>query len=155
MTDIQHWLLRVGDGEHYRASSVKNIWGIYSTTPFGKFFLRKAKKGDKLWFVKSGGQLIGVSTFSSTKARELGPLISFTLTNEELGWVKQKGEWDMEVHYENLYDITCLEYMSEIKCAATIRLYNEKCKVNLPQEYILIERYSKIRKGGETEESTH
>jgi len=109
-------------------------------------FLKKVKEGDLLWFVKSktNGQIIAVATFTETKKRILGPLISLTLTNTELGWDKTDGDWDTEVHYKDLYNLTNCNLISEIKGAAGIRLYNENCKVNLPAEYPYIVRYSKV-----------
>ena len=78
-----------------------------------------------------------------TKKRILGPLIELTLTNSELGWDKSEGEWDTEVHYKDLYNLTHCNLMSEITGAAGIRQYNDKCKVNLITEYPNIVRYSK------------
>jgi hypothetical protein len=141
-----HWLFRIGDGEHFQSSMKKSVWGIYSTTTCGKHFTRTAKAGDIIWFVKSGGLLAWLGTFIETKERVLGPLIALTESNEELGWVKQEGTWDMEVHYKDLYDIQSLELNSQIKSPLTIRLYNDKCKVNLVEEYALITRYSKVIK---------
>jgi len=141
-----HFLLYIGDGVHFNASSSKRIWGINSILPSAKGFLRRAKEGDLLWFVKSktNGQIVAVATFMSTNERILGPLIELTLTNSELGWDKSKGEWDTEVHYKDLYNLTNCNLISEIKGAAVIRLYNDKCKVNLITEYPHIVRYSKV-----------
>ena len=47
------WLLRVGDGENFINSSRYRIWGIQSTSPANKHFIRNVKIGDRLWFVKS------------------------------------------------------------------------------------------------------
>ena len=146
MSSPKDFILRVGDSVHFKNSSKQNIWGINSKHSFGKFFIKNAKSGDRLWFVKSksNGLIIAVSTFTHIKERELGPLIAVTQTNEELGWTKQKGEWDTELHYKDLYDVSMLGYVSDIKGTSTIRMYNEKCKVNLPEEYPLIVRYSKV-----------
>jgi hypothetical protein len=104
-----------------------------------------AKNGDRLWFVesKNKGRIVAVATFTRTTERILGPLIPLTLTNEELGWDKD-GEWDTEVNYTDLYDLTGFNLNSEIKGAVGIRPYTEKCKINLPTEYSNILRYSKI-----------
>lgn len=145
--ESKHWLLRIGDGQHFVSSSSKNIWGINSSDKGNTgAFLTNAKPGDILWFVKSKskGQLIAVATFKEFKKRELGPLICFTATNEELGWVKQTGNWDTEVHYKDLYNLTQCCLYSEIKSPLVVRLYNEKCKIILPQEYIYIVKYSKV-----------
>jgi hypothetical protein len=141
-----HFLLHIGDGIHFNASSSKSIWGINSKYSCAKGFLTAAKEGDLLWFVKSktNGQLVAVATFTSTHKRILGPLIELTLTNSELGWDKSDGEWDIEVHYKDLYNLTHCNLISEIKGAVGIRLFNNKCKVNLIAEYPHIVCYSKV-----------
>jgi hypothetical protein len=143
-----HFLLRIGDGDHFNASSTKYIWGINSSHHHSKWFLSTAKPGDSLWFVqsKTNGQIVAVATFTETKKRVLGPLIELTLTNAELGWDKTEGEWDTEVHYKDLYNLKQCNLISEIKGPAVIRLYNDKCKVNLITEYPNIVRYSKLTK---------
>lgn len=146
----KHWLLRIGDGEHFSSSSKKNIWGVDSSDICNiKPFLNVVKPGDHLWFVKSKakGKITHLATFTATKTRETGPLIAFTQTNEELGWTKQKGDWDTEIHFKDLYDLTEIDLLSEIKSPKVVRLYNElKCKAKLPQEYEYIVRYSKVIK---------
>ncbi len=144
---VEHWILRVGDGDHFWSSSIKNIWGIDSNNKSNtQVFINTVKSGDLLWFVQSNskGKLIAVATFTEMKNRETGPLIALTLTNEELGWVKTKGNWDIEVHYKNLYDLRLCDLLSEIQSPKVIRKYNEKCKVNLPLEYPYIVKYSKV-----------
>lgn len=145
----EHWILRVGDGDHFWSSSKQYIWGINSNHKCStNSFIQQVKHGDLLWFVKSGerGKLIAVSTFIELKKREVGPLIAFTATNEELGWTKQSGEWDLEVHYKALYDLRECGLFSEIKSPLVIRKYNEKCKVNLPIEYPYLLKYIHARK---------
>jgi hypothetical protein len=141
-----HFLLRIGDGSHFKSSSTKSIWGITSKHPFAKRFISIVKEGDLLWFVTGGsnGLIVALATFTGIKERVLGPLLALTLTNEELGWNKSEGEWDKEVHYKNLYNLSSCGLFSEIKAACGIRLYNDKCKIDLPKEYINIIRYSKI-----------
>ena len=141
-----NFLLHIGDGVHFNASSAKFIWGINSKHSFAKGFINTVKEGDLLWFVKSktNGQIVAVATFTHTNKRILGPLIALNLTNAELGWDKSEGDWDTEVHYKDLYNLTHCNLISEIKGATTIRLYNDKCKVNLITEYPQIIRYSKV-----------
>ena len=140
-----HFILRIGDGAHFNASSSKSIWGINAKVIACKWFKSIAKAGDVLWFVKSKskGQIVAMATFTETRDRIIGPIIDLTLTNKELGWDKTDGEWDTEVHYKDLYDLTKSKLHTEIKSPLTIREYNrEKCKVDLPEEYPRIVRYS-------------
>ena len=141
-----NFLLRIGDGVHFNASSSKSIWGITSKHSFAKMFQKEAKEGDLLWFIKNktNGQIVAVATFTRTNKRILGPLIELTLTNAELGWDKSEGDWDTEVHYKDLYNLTHCNLISEIEAPAGIRRYNYKCKINLITEYPQIIRYSKI-----------
>jgi len=150
------WLIRIGDGQHFKASSTKSIWGINSEHSCSKGFLTRVKEGDRLWFIKSKpkgktkdqivplAQIVAVATFIRTNERILGPLIELTLTDLELGWDKTEGEWDTEVHYKDLYNLTHSNLDSKIEGAVVIRPYNDKCKVNLPTEYPYIVRYSKV-----------
>lgn len=142
------WLLRVGDGENLKRSSKYRIWGISSKITTNKCFLKNVKPGDRLWFVKSksNGKLIAVATYCSHNMRELGPLVDTSLTNEELGWTGSGEDWtaDVEVHYTDLYGLNDCELLTHIKGAATIRKYDEKCRVNLAVEYSYIVRYSKV-----------
>ena len=145
-----NFLLYIGDGEHFNASSSKSIWGINTiTSSLGKWFTTVAKEGDLLWFVtsKSKGRIVAVATFISTQRRVLGPLVTLTLTNAELGWDKSDGNWDTEIHYKNLYNLTHCDMFSELKGPSTIRRYDlAKCKVDLIAEYPNIVRYSKVTK---------
>jgi hypothetical protein len=142
------WILRVGDGENLKRSSKYRIWGMQSTSPDGKYFVKNVKPGDRLWFVtsKSHGKLIAVATYCSHNMREFGPLIDISLTNEELGWSGSGPDWtsNVEVHYTELYNLNACDLLTHIKSAKTVRTYNEKCGVNLPVEYSYIARYSRV-----------
>jgi len=143
------WLLRVGDGENFKNSSKYRIWGIQSTTPDNKYFIKNVKPGDRLWFVKSKshGKLTAVATYRSHNTRELGPILNISMTNEELGWRGEGTVWtsDTEIHYTDLYGLENCDLLTHIKGAKTIRKYNEeKCRVQLAIEYSYIVRYSKI-----------
>lgn len=143
------WLLRVGDGKNLKSSSKYRIWGIQSTSPTNKYFIKNVKQGDRLWFVKSKsqGKLLGVAIYRSHNTRESGPLINTYMTEEELGWIhKEDSDWksDIEVHYSDLYGLEACDLLTHIKGALTIRKYDEKCRVDLAVEYSNIIRYSKI-----------
>jgi hypothetical protein len=43
-----HFLLRIGDGNHFNSSSVKSIWGINSVYPASKMFISSVQEGDLL-----------------------------------------------------------------------------------------------------------
>lgn len=142
-----HWLVRIGeDTTSFVNSSSKSTWGCDSSSPHAKHFLRTAKTGDRIWFVKSKshGLLIAVATFTGTRKRDIGPLISFTATNEDLGWTRESEPSDTEIHYKDLYNVSSCNLLSHIKSPITFRVYDEKCKVNLPQEYNNIVIYSKV-----------
>lgn len=144
---VTDYLFRIGDGEHFMKSAPLNTWGIDSQTTLGKWFVKSVKPNDRLWFVKSKnkGLIVAVASFTCLKERVVGPLIALTATNEDLGWTKQEGKWDTEVHFKDLYNLSECDLKSEILCPSVIRVYNEKqCKVNLPVEYGNIVRYSKI-----------
>lgn len=142
------WLLRVGDGENFINSSRYRIWGIQSTSPANKHFIRNVNVGDRLWFVKSNsnGKIIAVATFQSLNKRELGPLVNFTMTNQELGWSGEGPDWtsDTEVHYSDMHGLSDCELLTHIKGPTTIRKYDDKCRVNLSIEYNNIIRYSRM-----------
>ena len=143
------WIFRVGNGDNFIKSSPHRIWGMQTNnSPNGKHFVKNVKPGDRLWFVKSKshGKIIAVATYRSHNKREFGPLISVSMTNEELGWVGEGPDWtsDTEVHYSDLFGLTECEMLTHIKGAGGVRLYNEKCRVNLPVEYSSIVRYSKV-----------
>jgi hypothetical protein len=143
-----HWLLRVGDGENFINSSKYKIWGINSTSSFGKYFIKNIKEGDILWFVKSKshGKIIAVATYVSQNMRQLGPLIDISLTNDELGWSGNGVDLkcDTEIHYSNLYGLLECDILTNIKGITSIRKYDEKIELNLPDEYQKIVKYSKI-----------
>ena len=143
------WIFRVGNGDNFIKSSPHRIWGMQTNnSPTGKHFVKNVKPGDRLWFVKSKsqGKLVALATYRSHNTREFGPLIDISLSNEELGWTGSGTDWsaDVEVHYTDLYGLNDYELLTHIKGAATIRKYDEKCRVNLAVEYSYIVRYSRV-----------
>ena len=140
----KHFLLRIGNGFNFRASSARHIWGIVSK--YAKFFLEEAKEGDILWFIQadSNGLAIAVATYVSSRAR--GPS---TLTSEELGWTDPSGgHSDTEIHYRDLYDLSHCGLETNIQYANGVRRYEsegaQRSQVDLPAEYPSIVRYSKV-----------
>lgn len=142
-----NWLFRVGNGENLKRSSKYRIWGISSKSLASKYFIQNVKLGDRLWFVKnkSQGKILAVATYRSHNMRILGPLVDISLTNEELGWFDPiDGEYNIEIHYTDLYGLNDCELLTHIKGMSTIRKYDEKCRVNLEVEYSYIVRYSRV-----------
>ena len=141
----RHWLLRVGDGKHLLTSSQFGIWGVSSHNNtnvknfvgFGRKSSSSAKPGDILWFIKSGcgGLAVACAIFTEFVLREPGK----TMSNSELGWDvspgSSNGDWDYEVRFTHFTDISHLKILTEIKSACSVRLYNERCKANLPSIY--------------------
>jgi hypothetical protein len=144
------WILRAANGENLIRSSKYKMWGINTTNSCGKYFIKHVKPGDRLWFVqsKSHGKLLAVATYRSQNKRDLGPLIDVSMSNEELGWttapIHGSTDWDTEIHYTDLYNLSECDLLTHIKGAVTIRKYDEKCRVDLPVEYSYIVRYSKV-----------
>ncbi len=144
---VKEWILRIGDGKNFINSSKSNIWGISSKY---KTFISSCEPGDRLWFIISGsnGKIFSVAEFVSLKFREVGPLISITPTNEELGWDNSGETCDIQIEYKNLLNLSNCELYSDIKGQVTVRLWKEdSSEINLPLEYHYIRKYCNISKG--------
>jgi hypothetical protein len=143
---MNHWIIRIGDGKNFINSSNKNIWGINSNNSNNKYFLKYVKKDDILWFIKnkSNGKILAMATFKSVHKRELEPLINLTLDNTELGW-DNISNIDIEIHYENLYNLNNCNLLTNIRGMSTIRKYDiNKIYIDLDNEYNNIIKYSSI-----------
>ena len=135
-----HWLFRVGpDASNLYNCSKHNVWGLNSSNKNSKKFVREAKHGDLLWFVKGGaskGLIVAFAVYTGSVTRVKGE----NLNDNELGWnyqcpwVKSQG-WDIEIQYEEFKYIEQMQLLSEIQQSANPRVYNEKCKVYLPEIY--------------------
>jgi len=142
----QDWLFRVGDGINLKKSSIHKIWSLNTKSSDGKFFIRNVKLDDRLWFIqsKSKGKIIAVATYQSHNKRDFGPLLNITMTDEELGWLKDDINSDTEIHYTDLFNLSNCDLLTNIQSPKTIRKYNDKSIIKLPEEYNYIVRYSKI-----------
>lgn len=142
-------ILRVGDGNNFRNSSHRSIWAVKETKTG---FVNNVKEGDILWFIrnkvkgqKGNGKVIAVATFVSKNKRVIGPLLSITPTNDELGWDEKGGFCGVELHYKNLYNLTDCKLFTGQKNQTTICEYsNCKLSVNLVVEYEYICKYLQI-----------
>jgi len=129
----KHFILRIDSGKHFVLSSPYFTWGINSSSDAGKSFMNNVQNGDILWFVtsKSNGLIFAVATFSYFRERN-----AHTPSNEDLGWTQTTGEWNMEVHYKQFYDLSSHNLLTLLKGNCPIRKYNyDKCQINLPVEY--------------------
>ena len=128
------YLFRVGDGKNFWNSSHLYTWGTKGVNG-----LRDIKKGDRMWFItnNSKGMIIAVATFDM-----IIPRTDSSLSDEELGW-SGNGGWNYEIHYKDLYDVTKLNYLTNIKNQNSVSKPTENCEVNLMIEYPLIVKYSR------------
>ena len=136
-----HWLIHTGNNQNFENSIPHKRWGYDSTHK--KTFGSTVKAGDILWFVRKG-KILFMVTFVSKNKREVGPLISLTLTNEELGWTSGGPDWDMEIHYKDLYDLRNADIDAGVRGQCALRVYDPTaCTTDLPAEYNAIVKYSK------------
>ena len=145
MEHIEHekrfWIIRVNNGENFRNSKF-SFWGVKR----GKggcirTIVKKMNKGDILWFMTSkkyGGKLIGMSEYSEFYDRANEPLIQInTLTNHEQNW-KGDEDWDIQIHYCNLYMTEKQNIIGCIQCGGIILEYEtfiDKINGNLYNHY--------------------
>lgn len=117
-----HWLIRVNDGVNFR-NSKHPFWGVkrcHKTT------VEKIEKGDILWFMTSkphGGKLIGMSEYIESYDRQDEQLISiYTYSNKDQNWEGDE-DWDIQLHYKNLYNTEKQDIKAVIQCAGVILNY--------------------------------
>ena len=139
------WILRVGTGVQLKNGFAHKIWGVNCGTIFGKGFMDRVQRGDRLWFVPSGmdGKIMSVATYGHHTRVENDELFNAGLTLEALGW---ENKYNVIVHYSELYDVSdCDGLFTKIKGTTTIRQYRGgdlcSCMINLPVEYRSICRY--------------
>lgn len=150
---VKHYILRVGDGNNFINSSNVSIWAVNSRY---RSFITNVKEGDKLWFVKNrvegqifNGKIIAVADFVSKNERIIGPLITLTPTNSELNWDDIGGFCAIEIHYNNLYNLSECELFTGQNNQTTICDYDNikhNLIVDLDVEYKYILKYSNIRR---------
>lgn len=137
---MKHWFIRVGDGENFK-NSRHPFWGVkrgnHNST---KSLISKMEKGDILWFINSkpyGGIVVGMAEFVCMYDRQDEPIIKInTYTNEEQNW-KGDGDWDIQIHYDNLYDTELQNIKICIQCASSILKYETfKKKLEMNKDFI-------------------
>ena len=141
---INNWAFRV-DGINFNNSKKHNIYSCSKSSKSNSPFIKHAKRGDNLLFIpnNSNCKVAYLATFYGIKERT-----AHTMTNQQLGW-GGTNDWDnhYEVHYTNLYDLSCVEppIYIPIKGQATIRKYNESdYNINLIQLLKQLKRFAKV-----------
>jgi len=141
---VNHWVVRVNDGFNL-INSKYNVFGLVRNH-LG--MVKKMKFGDKIWFLtnkENGGKIIRVVDFDYYYDRKNEPFWNVhTYKNEEIGW-KEDTEWDIQIHYNNIYEIESLDICGIFRGAAvvyswdTVKTHFNK---NIKDEYELIVKYS-------------
>ena len=128
------WIIRVNDGENFR-NSIYSIWGLKrGRGGCIKTIVKKIQKGDIIWFMTSkqyGGKLIGMAEYDYFYDRHDETLIQInTLLNEEQNW-KGGEDWNIHIHYSNLYNTEKQNIIGCIQCGGVILEYETfKDKIN-------------------------
>ena len=139
--ESKHWIIRVKDGVNFKNSKYP-FWGVKrGNHGCIKTIVNKIKKGDILWFMTSkkyGGKLIGMSEYTYYYDRQDEPLISMnTFSNKEQNWEGDE-DWDIQIHYENLYITEKQNIEASIQCGGIILEYEtfkDKILDNLYEHY--------------------
>ncbi len=154
-----NFIIRISDGENFKRSVTKKIWGIKTKTTDNKTInsnIYKLKPGDKLWFAKSGkdNKIAYIATFVKAAPRQLGPLIDISLNNNEIGWVDPQPngvcDWDVELHYKDLYYVSDLNLklnFNKNECPRNrnvILFKSNYSDFDVETEYTNISKYSKV-----------
>ena len=134
--DPEHnfWIIRVNDGENFRNSKF-TFWGVKrGKGGCIKTIVEKIQNGDILCFMTSkkyGGKIIGMSEYCRFYDRADEHLIQInTKTNEEQNW-KGDENWDIQIHYCNLYITEKQNITGCIQCGGVILKYDTfKDKIN-------------------------
>lgn len=142
---INNWIFRVGDGINFSNSSKYKIWGIQEK--ISKSFINNIKIKDHLWFVNNNkeGKIFAVATYKSHNKRKFGELINISHTNEELGWNEDANNFDIEIHYDKLYNLNDFNLLTYIRGSLIIRKFNSfTCEIDLENIYKNIEKNCNI-----------
>ena len=123
----RHWLIRVGDGINFQNSN-HAMWGCKrGRNNCIKSIILKINEGDILWFItnqNNGGKIIGMSEFISCYDRNEEPLLEInTYSNEDMGWIGNE-DWDIQIHYKNLYETKRQDIKICIRCPSIIINYD-------------------------------
>jgi hypothetical protein len=118
----ENYIIRIGDGNNFNNGSIYKTWGV--SDKFSNS-LKKMKPNDKLWFLQKGGKVIAVADFVSFNERVLGPLISLTPDDTVLKWNCKGKNYNIEIHYTNLYNLTNSNVVLPLKHRHSVQLYKK------------------------------
>lgn len=125
MAEKKHWLIRVGDGINFKNSKYA-FWGMKRGRSY-KSLLQRMNRGDIIWFFTSkafGGKIVGMAEYKDLYDREDEPLLRIhTLTNEEQNWTGDE-DWDLQIHYTNLYLTEKQNLTICVQCGSNILVYD-------------------------------
>ena len=147
MSEIKHYIFIIGYENNFINSSKKNIWLIQSRF---KNILNKIKKGDVLWFVRKKinddkyiGRIIGVANFVSIPKNKNKYIR--TISNKELGIIDKKNKYNVEIHYNNFYNLTKFDLYTKLLLRTNINFYDNILKKKVRNNVIdLYNEYLKI-----------
>ena len=143
-----HWILRVKDGQNFR-NSKHPFWGVKRGNGGGvKTIVKSFQPGDILWFLTSskyGGSVIAMAEYTCFYDRQDEKILHVhTYTNVEQGW-KGDDDWDIQIHYTNVYKTEKQNIKMLIQCAGAIVLYDtfrEKIAEDLYKHHEFFTKYA-------------
>jgi len=128
--------------ENFKNSKKFNEWAIKISekSSNAKSFNNKVRKGDILYFVCKGEykkSIIASCIYISHEERNIGPLVSIDRTNEELGYVEGKKDWNYKIIYTKLEEYEYDRFTISLKNGrkfgqAPIRKFDSKKHQILP-----------------------
>ncbi len=147
----KHFLIRVADGKNFR-NSVYPFWSVRKSM---SSYVKKINKGDILWFItnkSAGGKVIGVAEFNHShhtindKAEK--PL--HLITSRDQTWTLDDKPCEIQLHYDNLYEVDNIDIKICIKGNRKPILYYETYQKNgvITEDFNV--HYSNFKKYGKT-----
>jgi len=126
-TEPNSWIIRTHDGNNLKNSKYP-FWGVKrGKGGCIKSIVKKMKKGDPLFFLTSkkyGGRILAMGEYCGFYDRNEEPLLQInTKTNEEQNWEGDEN-WDIQIHYCNLYMTEKQNILGTIQCGGVILEYN-------------------------------
>lgn len=153
-----HWIIRVGDGRNFTSSRYP-FWGMKRgpNDNIKGVITKRFNEGDILWFVTNsshGGKAIGMAEYTTMYDKKDEPLVEInTYSDEEQNWTGD-GNWDLQIHYKDLYLTQKSNIPIVIVCASSINNYEtfkDRLKerdenfVCLREHYRCFKRYGTVK----------